>query len=229
MAERGIIFSAPMVRALLDGRKVQTRRLLTGAPQDKRWHCDPADTPSGYRFVAEGGTPSLPINLPHAVGDRLYVREAFCAHWGSALPDGATHISSGQVKQKDGSFVEIADSDIPLGVWYRADKDEKPFPHSKWTPSIHMPRWASRLTLTVTDVRVQRLQEISEEDAIAEGALTATHLPNVGAMSCNQARQAFADLWNSLHDKPGTRWEDNPWLYALTFDVAPGNIDRVRG
>ena len=87
-------------------------------------------------------------------------------------------------------------------------------------PPIHMPRWASRITLTVTDVRVQRLQEISEADAIAEG-IDATATKHFG-----NPVKAYAALWNSLHGAENEHsWEANPWIVAVTFDVREGNID----
>lgn len=198
MSERGIIFSAPMVRALLEGRKTQTRRLITPRNDAARllffsdwtdsYILDPGN--SAWRDRAHG----------FAIGDRLYVREACNTDWCDK-------------------------------VIYRADggsaRDAGYASEPKWRPSIHMPRWASRLTLTVTDVRVQRLQDISECDAVAEGC--------AGCLGPNPdfpdewdptPQEEFHNLWNSLHDKPGTRWDDNPWLYALTFTVAQGNIDQ---
>lgn len=199
MADKGIIFSAPMVRALLEGRKTQTRRLLKNAPHGAGWHCDPADTASGYRFVANGGTPAMPCVAPYAVGDRLYVREAcntdFCEQV-LYRADGGSAVDAGYAREP------------------------------KWRPSIHMPRSASRLWLQVTDVRVQRLQAISEADAIAEscaGCLGAN--PDFPDEWDPSPREEFRDLWNSLHGKEGERWQDNPWIVAVSFEVHHGNID----
>lgn len=154
MKTRPIIFSTPMVRALLDGRKTQTRRLIT-SPLAK---ADP--------------------------GDLLYVREAW------------RPVNSG---------------DPSKGARYRFDAGTD---QTVWRPSIHMPRWASRLTLKVTDRRVQLLHWISEEDAIAEGC---TH--NVAT-----ARSEFVALWSQLH---GTEsWLRNPEVVALTFEVHKVNVDR---
>lgn len=225
MADRGIIFSAPMVRALLAGRKTQTRRLITkAAAVDALAIFKPA-------FLSLPGNIDL---LPHRPGDRLYVREAFA--------------------ERDA----VRFAERRKGVVYRADipateppKTDGPVAHDrlrwacaqglKWRPSIHMPRWASRLTLTVTDVRVQRVQEISEEDAEAEGLMRYRFDDPDGSTrrrfhwlddveredAFRRASTAFSGLWNSLHTKPGERWEDNPWIYALTFEVARGNIDRT--
>ena len=146
------------------------------------------------------------FRLPYATGDRLWVREAVCwvSRWG----------------------------------WrYRADDDDLSDKREagevgRWRPSIHMPRWASRLSLTVTEVRVQRLQEISEADAAAEGCEATGWRPtygnpdNAGFEESIPAKDAFADLWNSLHG-PGA-WEANPWVAAYTFTVQRGNIDAIK-
>lgn len=210
MTDRPIIFSAPMVHALLAGRKTQTRRVLSNAPHEGDWHCDRADTSSGYRFVATPGAPSLPCPLPYAIGDRLYVRESW-SHTG----DGVWEISSARMVGRS-------------GVVYAADGR---LAGAKYWPSIHMPREFSRLTLLVTDVRVQRLQDISQNDAQAEGA-PPSH-PSIDVVSRGYgfedfSRSWFAQLWETLHTKRPKRWEDNPWVVAVSFDVVRGNIDQAR-
>lgn len=245
MADKGIICSAPMVRALLDGRKTQTRRLVKPLPLADGYyegsaHCDYVPTiasnrPAYYRFSAAacggGAIRTEAYEPPYAPGDRLYVREAF-------------------------SYAEHQ----PDSVWYWADGNFAAFDCSKPKPSIHMPRWASRLTLTVTDVRVQRVQEISEADAIAEGAVYTDYglseprgeasldggrtwvkmagLPQPGWSmtgatrpedSLGSAKSAFAHIWGNLHSAEGERWQDNPWIVAVAFDVARGNIDQLTG
>ena len=204
MADRPIIFSAPMVRALLDGRKTQTRRVL------KKPAAIDALAVFGPAFMTLPGNVDL---IGYAPGDRLWVREAVC--WVSGW-----------------------------GWRYRADNDDLAEKRetgevSRWRPSIHMPRWASRLTLTVTDVRVQRLQDISEADAVAEGIqrLIGSKGPNYftreisgkwsGSFNAPTAAEVYSDLWNSLHG-PGA-WDANPWVVALTFTVQRGNIDQMPG
>lgn len=249
MADKGIIFSAAMVRALLDGRKTQTRRLVNPQPaatiaKEKRVdhvgdYCTGAPKHGQAYYWRENGcwNSSERFNLPYAPGDRLYVREAW-------------HVR--------GCFTDVVE------VGYRASENrghteyveqvpvEKAVPgKGKWPeypsygPSIHMPRWASRLTLTVTEVRVQRLQEISEEDARAEGLQFANwEVKSGGDMEYCEgwssdrfhafkhgvgetAREGFELLWNSLHNKADERWRDNPWIVVPTFDVRRGNIDAV--
>ncbi|APZ81792.1 hypothetical protein vBEliSR6L_27 [Erythrobacter phage vB_EliS_R6L] len=181
-----------MVRALLAGRKTQTRRLTTSP---------------------------LAKALP---GDRLWVREAWACHW--ATDDQAPR-------------------DIDPDLWsvrYLADDHISPAARDgslalldqcrKGRPSIFMPRWASRLTLTITDVRrTEPVDQISREDAIAEGIYQPngpgwTH--DVDAPDWwNDPVFAFRKLWDGLHDRPGERFTDAPTIVALTFRVALANID----
>ncbi len=238
MSDKGIIFSAPMVRALFDGRKTQTRRLLKPQPPEWATFCQqPAMlnvehkwVPSGlWRWsepekASAGPLRQWPVDqsgehywlrLPYAPCDRLYVRE------GLYCPNDA-----GWWYRADDAPLELARTDprVPQMVAWAHHKEQN------YTPSIHMPRWASRLTLLVTDVRMQRVAEISEEDARAEG-LIETHegwaVDRDGRCWGYCARNSFRLLWNSLHTKPGERWEDNPWVVAVTFDVYRDNIDRL--
>lgn len=238
MADRGIIFSAPMVRALLAGTKTQTRRLLN--PQPETFSVDEAGTPCDVSCIHVEGEalPRIAMGsngcgvitlqkVPHAAGDRLYVREAA---W--IAPPAWTDSPQNPMGPQRQEVAYAADD--RSGYTADAAKDYK----LRLRPSIHMPRWASRLTLLVTDVRVQRLQDISEEDCIAEG-IEARGMgsiwgwidyletnPNLTRHFADPCR-SYASLWNSLHTEPGTRWEDNPWIYAITFDVRHGNIDAV--
>ena len=201
MSDRPIIFSAPLVRALLDGRKTQTRRIIK--PQ-------PAPHVQVYRIGAEwdwrDGTRGGAVRVPYAPGDRLWVREAFTCEG-----------------QSEGEALFRATVDDDTG--YYAEE----IAEIRWRPSIHMPRWASRLTLIVTDARVQRLLEISAQDAESEGVFrhVAEHSLNKVFRSerGTVAVEYFRDLWNSLHGPDA--WDANPWVCALTFTVQRGNIDQV--
>jgi len=205
MADRPIIFSGPMVRALLDGRKNQTRRVLK--PQPPEWARFWQQDGDGWGWTdRDEDTDDLchwpdyykPMAPPYSVGDRLWVREAWAPN-----PDFA--------------FAP------PCALCYRADPGHE-HDDLKWKPSIHMPRWASRLTLTVTYVRVQRMQDITSADAIAEGCRP---YANSQTIDCDtpDPRNDFRDLWNSLNAKRGFGWDANPWVAALTFTVHKGNID----
>ncbi len=230
MADRPIIFSAPMVRALLDGRKTQTRRVLKPQPfmrdgYDSIFVGSPFG-PLAYAGMLESGTGCV-CSPRYAPGDRLWVREAWSA--GRGLDD----LSPATIAERcvDAGYRHpwapiLYEAD---GSWINCERGEE---GGKLRPSIHMPRWASRLTLLVTDVRVQRLQDISEADAVAEGCAWSdvlkgfTACPQLGDnrfFSRRSARSSFEQLWGAVHD-PAT-WNTNPWVAAVTFTVERRNID----
>lgn len=204
MTDRPSLFSGPMVRALLEGRKTQTRRVLKKQPFDEN------------DFLQNGKFPYIPR-------DRIYVRESIR-------------------RSLDNDNFYYADKGVGNALYRRLIENGG----RKSRPSIHMPRWASRLTLPVTDVRVQRLQDISEEDAKAEGAMFHDggcvghsgyrHDIDQGVVYAT-ARESFKHLWDSINanrkDKDGNRlpyaWDDNPWVVAVSFDVHKVNIDLMGG
>lgn len=227
-----------MVRALLDGRKSQTRRLLKPQPEylesSGRWKW--SLPPKTRRNVAGGSvvTGSREFweyapngSFPYAVGDRLYVREQ-CAIWGR-----------GPEREPVEFPVVYAADDAEWADIKHDARNSKTGDEWKIRPSIHMPRWASRLTLGVTDVRVQRLQEISEGDAWAEGCKQGDPWDSgegffpaeepspdgKGFIGWDCARDWYADLWNSLHGPDA--WDANPWIVAVSFTVQHGNIDQL--
>jgi hypothetical protein len=190
MKERPILFSAPMVRAILDGRKTQTRRVMKPQPLEgiERQFPFPRIKDGNLYFHAYE-TDEFPmwmhhIKCPHEVGMRLWVRET---HW--------------QYMNR----LEVAG--------YCADGEQTFEHHVIKVPSIHVPRWASRITLEITGVRVERLQDITEEDAKAEGA-GGERYSGQGFEHCIH-REAFRTLWESING-PGT-WELNPWLWVIEF------------
>lgn len=195
MKERPILFSAPMVRAILDDRKTQTRRIiknigivpgigevLNGSDDAKEW---PDFCPYGKQ------------------GDRLWVRETFNIN-------------------DDGHYIYAADlNDAGVTKWA-----------AKWKPSIHMPRLASRITLEITGIRIDRLQDISEEDAIAEGISRVPFRPCDGWPICDgymvgkddgvsglkhKAKVAYQELWESINGKGS--WDLNPFVWVVEFKV----------
>lgn len=189
MNARPILFSAPMIWALLDRAKTQNR--LVVKPQSM---FDGSDAAVARQPRQRG----RPYGAP---GDLLWVREGFrlCA-------------------EADG--IPQRDSDAAYRIWYEADA---PHQHGagKLRPAIHMPRWASRLTLRITDVRVQRLQEISEDDARAEG-VRSNHNTLAETGFANN-KDAFRALWAQINGQES--WDANPFVWALTFDVLHGNVD----
>lgn len=184
-----VIMSAPMIRALLAGRKTQTRRLPTPM----------------WSAVAKA----------HAEGVEcwMWVRECHSL-LESAFPE---------VDEPGWEWTKLP---LPAsGVWCWADGDPQ---RGDWTlprPSIHMPRWASRLSLRVEAIGLERLQDISEEDARDEGVTM--NMVTIPVYRAGTWRQGFETLWNSLHAKPGTRWEDNPEVYPIRFRPHQRNIDEV--
>lgn len=209
-----------MVRALLAGRKTQTRRLAT----------------SPLRRVE--------------VGDRLWVKETWQAGSSDDGPCVAFRADDGRwypefTGPDEGAGPSFDYDAHPAQAWkhgfWIADVEAR----GPWSSPLHMPRWASRLTLVVEDVRVEPLQAISEDDAYNEGICCALEesdralgKPSWGDLPRHDRRllveqtfggaaRAFNWLWDSLHDKPGQRWEDNPDVVALTFRVIRANIDRI--
>lgn len=209
--ELPILFSGPMVRAILDGRKTVTRRLVSPRPpavpdvvrisgSDYGIFSDSRALPSEFRVSGPvwavrqlmGREPEW--KCPYgAAGTRLWVRET----WG--LWD--TQPSDGPERAR---------------VFYRAtDGDRHELRHQLWRPSIFMPRWASRLTLEVVGVHIERLQEITEEGALAEGveSITLEDVPRPAAWSC---RHDFSRLWDAINGKRAP-WEENPFVWVVDF------------
>lgn len=219
--EKPILFKDDMIRAILEGRKTQTRRVVKmnhscGKPEPIEGHGE-------WWSIHETGDIKCPYGKP---GDRLWVRERFAYHfiW-DKLPPG--HI----------------DIEVHADNYFYGDGtitgDCEDHQRGKWRPSIHMPRWASRITLEITNVRVERLQDISEEDAIAEGAQHFPDLPGKNPWGqdarwsmeqpnsvddcLGSARSAFGNYFcklagnapNGIHDpRP---WDANPWVWVIEF------------
>ena len=190
--ERPILFSGQMVRAILDGTKTQTRRVVKG-----EW----ADSLTREVVANEARRLQASCDCPYGQpGDRLWVRETFhsCPH---CVERGV----------------------VPCGVpLYRADPDDRPLnpkcaAHA-WRPSIFMPRWASRLTLEITEVRVERVQDISYADVIEEGCPSPAH-----TLASPEDHDWYIRLWDSLNARRGYSWESNPYVWALTFRRVHGS------
>lgn len=237
MKAHPILFNGDMVRALLAGRKTQTRRVLATQPSD-RWHFGTASKrgiilgaitsshPKKGRFGAfirreiwanagkfEHDVITCPFGKP---GDLLWVREAF----------GYEIRNVGGTPHEQITF-RASNSDA--AHCYDCNGMEQPM---KWKPSLHMPRHASRLTLRITDVRVERLQEISEEDAKAEGVSCGESLGGCAnywhsdhGEKFPMAINAFSDLWQSINGPES--WSANPWVWVIEFEVIQANVDTV--
>lgn len=217
--ERPILFSAEMVRAILEGRKSQTRRIIKPQPPDEYW--SPQDCMGSFHWNDSdkdddmmGWWPSYDKGLlcPYgSVGDRLWVRESFSTDIRDPLNCVIYNATPEYGKYRDtGELVRASFADGSLPTREEAKRAMLP-KFWKGKPSIHMPRWASRITLEITGVRVERLCDISEEDAIAEGSQCA------GVPASLTNRGAFAKLWESING--GDSWKKNPFVWVLEFRV----------
>ncbi|MDX0979359.1 hypothetical protein GOE03_25550 [Sinorhizobium medicae] len=243
MTDRLILFSGPMVRALLDGRKTQTRRIIKPQPFASGYYDGEIEInviqandqyPKAFRFNANavgGGAILEEVFEPRInAGDRLWVRENVSAYDDVEADSLALIYEADELKVSLGDRHSVSE-DVGEKWWllnaYRTDNPD--IDGGKRVPSIHMPRWASRVTLIVTDVHVERLQDISEAEAIAEGAKqysSSTKLSRAFNPDWKGIyRQGYAELWNAING-PGS-WEANPWVAAYTFSVIRQNIDQI--
>lgn len=218
MKERGMIFNGDMVRALLDGRKTQTRRAVKGVDGavsfSREW-----DVNGKEIFIVLGekdqtgmnpvlGAISCPFGM---VGARIWVRETW-AEAGASAPN-LTLYRANYPEHIPSQYENVPTADSIL-----------------WRPSIHMPRWASRILLEITEVRVERLNSISERDAVAEGIKTgrcgnettwrdAFYVPGDNQPYFNAAT-AYGDLWSSIYGEDS--WAANPWVWVIEFKRIDG-------
>lgn len=244
-----------MVRALLAGRKTQTRRILKDLPPPpaddsvvhppkhekpyfdaycggKRTELNPRGMTDHWCWWTRDDRAGHGCKVPYVPGDRLYVREEWSTH---PAFDG---ISPRDLKRGSGIYTR-AD-----GLWHNVD-DVIGWPFGRRRAGMHMPRWASRITLTVTNVRVQRLQDCSEEDAVAEGIYPWQH-EELGTLysferpgdtvyrgrnkiaspaGFDRASHAYCRLWDNINGEGA--WDKNPWIVAVSFSVEQRNIDEV--
>ena len=194
MKERPILFSGAMIRAILDGTKTQTRRVMKPQP----------NTLAEYEFSPYIGHINLSLQSKQVVkcpygtpGDGLWVRETFAYY-----PD-VKHVI---YREREGAELAAQGTDLS----------------GCWKPSIFMPRWASRITLEVKAVRVERVQDITEDDAKAEGAtpLEVPHLREAmeqGGLRYGAHKFGFSELWDSINAKRGFGWDANPWVWVVEF------------
>lgn len=221
MAEKPILFSAPMVRARLAGTKTQTRRIVKHQPGPSCLIEEGFDGESPFVYSAlygdgpghevhEARTPCVcPYGQP---GNQLWVRETF-----AIVPRTAYRASEGvqQTLRPDDDH----DAAIYREGWTRSNGG------FRWRPSIHMPRWASRITLEITDVRVERLQDISREDALAEGIVIQPDggygLSDTSHYHATDPRQSYFSLWEAINGQGSVT--ANPWVWAVTFSPASPN------
>ena len=218
MKERPILFSGPMVRALLAGSKTQTRRVIkdqsigerfSHMTEDGRAHLEWLGTPCCGTGVWDVPEYSAQVACPYGQpGDRLWVRESFMPVPLEAAPGPS---------QTPWSIAYAAGSQTEL----LAPSSYNPtlYNYERWTPSIHMPRWASRITLEITSVRVERLQDISEADALAEGIVRQPDdgfgLADTTHYHYTDPRNSYWSLWESINGDGSV--EANPWVWVVEF------------
>lgn len=214
MKTRPIIFQPDMVRAILDGRKSQTRRInglskINKNPGDHSkaivlndgtwsfWHPGNVDE-KWVRNVAypDGGGFKCPYGVP---GDRLWVREKFRIFNSVDECGCCDHCACDRYNGKPVFYADTLCNE------------------SKWKPSIHMPRKLSRLTLEVTNIRVERVQDISAMDCISEG-IKRNNIPDIH-IRAKEDRCRFQRLWDKMHKKQGFGWSENPWVWVVEFKV----------
>lgn len=209
MKERPVIMSAESVKAILEGRKTQTRRVVKPqVPKDGK----PVVIYNGYPGVALSGVANHVIGCPYgAVGEHLWVREAHTRAFAPPQMQGAPQVKRGPA---------LDDPSDPLHGWLHvawADGQDDPggwVSRRRHVSPLYMPRWASYLTLELTNVRVERLQEISHRDALAEGVAYDVSKPDGSPVARFQKR------WQTLNAKRGYPWQSDPWVFVLEFKRA---------
>jgi len=245
MTDRPILFSAPMIRALMEGRKTQTRRIVMTGAEIARGPFELVRFRSGDVAGWQVGLRKFnnwkSLKVRYQTGDRLWVREAWRV--GAMNDDKApsemiprhmtTLYEAGGSQAGDSAPPKDrprAPADYKVDAWPPAG--QMPDWAGRRRVGMHMPRWASRLTLLVSDVRVQRLQDISRDDAIAEGierAADGTFRDYRGPHVCGgwliTPQLSFETLWGSINGPKS--WASNPWVVALTFSVHQQNIDTM--
>ena len=231
MKEHPILFSSEMVKAILAGQKCMTRRVVR-KDISNQFDIDVDDTVAAYINQLTGDSCNPVEICPYgSAGDRLWVRETW--YYEEHMHDsteGTPDLPGGLYSHRLVYKADCPDYPVNVGVGRQG-----------WKPSIFMPRWASRILLEVTDIKVERLQEITEEDAKREGVPDEYPIPSVycprcaglgsrslktietGCPNCDTAKKRFKNLWDSINGrKPGKTWDDNPWVWVIEFRRVKG-------
>lgn len=215
MKEHPILFNTEMVKAILEGRKTQTRRIVKPQPEGAtlKSHLDGKWLTKKFNGLVLPQIEDLPMHNPFGqVGDRLWVRETFTQGYGMTLleSEGDDKNAVSIIYKADGKEIYKDCSEEVAENWGNWENDSD---DAVWKPSIHMPRWASRILLEITNIRVERLQDISEDDAIAEGMI---------ADDDYCAEEYFSKLWNEINGWDEKGWNANPWVWVIEFKVIQG-------
>ena len=209
MGEKPILFSTPLIQAILDGRKTQTRRVVKPQPPKHLewggWQIGGGKDSGKATWDNRGdgwlSTETHKVATPYGnAGDELWVRET----WQAQTPSGKW-------------WHEIPKGERPLHNWAVIDKATSDIKPPKWIPSVHIPRKFSRIQLCVKNVRVERVQDISGDDVHKEGVTSHVH-PTASYFERAQ-REVFEALWDSINEKRGYSWQSNPWVWVVDFEV----------
>ena len=250
MKEKPILFNAEMVRAILDGRKTQTRRIVKPhPPAGFEWQGVILETTGDQRDVGKASWRLYPdshnVRCPYGLtDDHLWVKEAWRIYgWHDGEPYYLQYKADGAKLDEPGDS-EYMDEDKYLQYYMDSSDDcekaglktegdfyvfEDGEPPTRWRPSIFMPRWASRISLEITKMRVERLQDITYEDAVGEGtpgagliggniAMLVTGTDNMEDCEKELRKSMFASLWDEINKKRGYGWEVNPWVWVIDFE-----------
>lgn len=215
MREKPILFSGPMVRAILDGRKTQTRRVVKPQPVEMVRFLGADNEPTWeFGWCPHERVITKHVRCPYGLpGDRLWVRETFSHCYNGAEAYQVIYASDGS--RRDFSYGTGATEEqldwLERGMGQHGESGR---------PGIHLPRWASRITLEVTLVRVERLQEINARDAVAEGIPLCEHGFHYCTRGCQIPTQQFQRLWDSINAKRAP-WSSNPWVWVIEFRPTP--------
>lgn len=209
MTEKPILFNTEMVRAILDGRKTATRRVIKDPYSIEDEEVSRISGLAIHKGTAV--THGMPYpDAPYSAGDILYVRETWTTLY-YVDPDGYTHY--------DQPMYYYAADGVPDITLVDADGFEQDDQRVRWRPSIHMPKKAARIWLRVTDVRIERLRDITDEGAVREGLYKGWRLHGMGSLA-HTARQAFMWLWETITRKAPAwqSWACNPWVWVIEFE-----------
>jgi hypothetical protein len=235
MMERPILFTGVMVRAILEGRKTQTRRVMKCQPRGdytevRAEYVDAGPVVATYRAYPQGGSARWGIcSCPFGrEGDRIWVRET----WAPLVdvervgPPDDRYFYKGPEVEKLGCDYVLYRAD---GETEFCDEDGGMTERSFWKPSIFMPKWASRLTLEITGIRVEQVQDINANDSIAEGCVDAGYIAAWDSIIAdgspiddtiditNTIVGEYTKLWDSINVARGFGWQTNPWVWVITF------------
>lgn len=246
MMERPILFSAPMVHAILDGKKTQTRRVIQFKRDPKGYSFSVCGRPlledtlgdfHAYfqlpeeQWVAGGKPTSVMVKSPYGgTGDSLWVRETFALEQYDDEPKLSNNRPVFHHPETDNEFdgeywlvPHYKATDPEPELCYDEDPNDDGEPKCKWKPSIHMPRWASRITLQIIDIRVERVRDITRDDAKAEGVSNVFKYRGeidkaIFKRSVLHPYVAnFSVLWDQINAKRGYGWDVNPWVWVVEF------------